>query len=199
VVSERKYLLKTAEVSENVSMDILLAAWKDSTAIRLEIAGASMHPLFSSGDKIEIQPMTSNQLRIGDIVVYRLDSKIYSHRLLKKTVEQNDQELRTKGDANLFWDNSPAGSTSNSVLGKAIAIEKRGKLINFTSTKWQWAGRLIALASGLTGNIHNRSTQKTTGYLPRGLMLLLSKIMRKITAAIAWLSLLILTVDAHEA
>jgi len=58
--------------------------------------GQSMEPTFKLGDMLISKSVDPAQVRIGDIIFYRLEGRILAHRV----VEESDDNFRTKGDAN---------------------------------------------------------------------------------------------------
>jgi signal peptidase I len=96
--------------------DLLLT----SGHVRLRIASLSMVPTLRPGDEIAVQPASSEDIRVGDLILYAHRGQLICHRL----VEVSGQPARwlTRGDA--------AGSAGerispDRVLGKVVGIRKR--------------------------------------------------------------------------
>ena len=82
----------------------------------IAIASNSMHPTYDRGDAIIYEKVDSDEIELGDILVFTKEGKIITHRVIKKFYINNNCYFNTKGDNN----DSPDGfdiSESN-VLGK---------------------------------------------------------------------------------
>lgn len=86
---------------------------------RMEVQGNSMEPELKSGDRIVVKK-TGNALEIGDIVVLCAPQK--NHRLVKRIVQKNGNQLFVEGDnKNESTDSRMFGWIhENAVLGKAV-------------------------------------------------------------------------------
>lgn len=62
----------------------------------LVVLSGSMEPTFKVGSIIYYHKVEENELKIGDIITYKLDDTVVSHRIFN--IENNDYQ--TKGDAN---------------------------------------------------------------------------------------------------
>ena len=78
-----------------------------------EVATASMYPTIEIGDVVIVK--ISKEVERNDIIVYTDGESIITHRL----IENNDNELIAKGDANNSEDKP---INENMVLGKVIKI-----------------------------------------------------------------------------
>lgn len=80
------------------------------------IISGSMQPNITIGTVVYTHDIDFNKLEVGDIVSYRLSSKIVTHRIAE--IDKEDKQVVTKGDANTVVDASPI-SESN-IIGKVI-------------------------------------------------------------------------------
>jgi signal peptidase I len=81
------------------------------------ITSGSMWPVLHEGDLVFIQGIDKDQLKVGDIIVYRNTANIgfTIHRIVK--LEPND--LITRGDAN-FTDDAPVAY--DNVVGRTFQV-----------------------------------------------------------------------------
>ncbi len=187
MVSERKHLLNILEITtENAGRLPAGAAFKKRDSMWLTIEGASMHPFLSSNDKVEIAPLSVNSLERADVVIYRLHSKTFVHRVLKKPIKADCQRLLTKGDANLFWDGPFVESADCFILGKAAAVQKNGLSIDLTTKTWRAFSVIITPFSYLAGLMHDRAIRQERCWQSQS-MLLVARIMRRLTVFTSWL------------
>ena len=76
-------------------MHPLVGEWLDSAGARIRVKGLSMWPLYLDGDVVEMEPADVSAVRVGDVVVMKLDRHLRVHRL----VNRGPRGLRTAGDA----------------------------------------------------------------------------------------------------
>lgn len=101
------------------------------------ITSGSMWPVLKQGDLIFIQGINSDDLKVGDIIVYRnqINNTFTIHRIAK--VEQNF--ITTKGDAN-FQEDPPV--RYEDIVGRALtALNKPIRL--------PYLGSITMMASNL--------------------------------------------------
>ena len=66
----------------------------------LSVESGSMTPIFKAGDALLVQRVSAEQLRVGDVAVYRSPRngrQVLSHRVI--AIDYTRQRLHTKGDA----------------------------------------------------------------------------------------------------
>jgi signal peptidase I len=66
----------------------------------VRVHGRSMYPTLHNGARLEVQPVTFDELRRGDLVVFNNGNGIICHRLIRKACRL----CYLKGDTNLFTD-----------------------------------------------------------------------------------------------
>ena len=88
----------------------------------IAIASDSMDPIYNRGDAVLIEYMKPQELKKGDILVFRHGNIIVTHRIVDIKVKEGTYYFTTKGDAN----NAPDGfiSTNENVIGKVDYVVK---------------------------------------------------------------------------
>lgn len=88
----------------------------------IAIASDSMNPTYNRGDAVLIEYMKPEDLRKGDILVFKHDSIIITHRIVDITKKKDKYYFVTQGDAN----DNPDGfvSTNENVIGKVDYVVK---------------------------------------------------------------------------
>ena len=66
-----------------------------------QVKGFSMWPFLKSGQKILVKKSGGQDLRKGDLVLYRADGQLVCHRLLRKENINNRWVLYCRGDTSL--------------------------------------------------------------------------------------------------
>lgn len=97
-----------------------------------ETSGFSMWPFIRPKEKLVIKKFPADDLRAGDIILYRVNNQLICHRLVRK----NKDFLYTRGDNSL---SAPEPITREMFIGKVVGIIKNNRTINLTS----WRNRLI--------------------------------------------------------
>lgn len=92
--------------------------------LRCRTFGSSMFPLIRSQSRIQIKPVKSDQLRRGDVILYRAGEALVAHRFLRREAGTGNPVLITRGDA--FPWRAIERLRPDQVLGQVVAIEWRG-------------------------------------------------------------------------
>jgi signal peptidase I len=88
-----------------------------------------MSPFIRNGETVEIAPIESGKIRSGDIIFYRTNLKrLVAHRVIKRMIDGGRIFFITKGDRSPVFDEYVY---SDDVLGKVVAVEKKGRIIRF--------------------------------------------------------------------
>jgi signal peptidase I len=133
---------------------------KNSSMIRLSkqvnhftFNGWSMYPVLKPGDTVHIDTTSLDNLRIGDVVVFRnTQNKLIAHRI----VYQNDFDFITAGDNNAQYDDEilkpdrivgkvtlvQSGRATKHIRGGAIGIVK-ASLRRKQLSLWKWIAYLF--------------------------------------------------------
>lgn len=117
---------------------------KRGEPLRIKARGGSMIPFIWDGDVVLVSPAGAAEIRVGDVICYE---PAPGRLLLHRVVRLSEDEFVAKGDALSFTERVP----QEQVLGKAVAIERGGRLKRLDST-W-WRNRAIALVSPLLSGL----------------------------------------------
>ena len=88
----------------------------------IAIASNSMAPNYYRGDAVIYEKMKPEELKKGDILVFKHNSVIVTHRIIDIKVKKGTYYYTTKGDANTNVDSFV--STSENVVGKVDFVVK---------------------------------------------------------------------------
>lgn len=96
------------------------------------VQSGSMSPTIKTGDLIVVKP--DNSYRAGDVVTFNnLKNQKVTHRIVNIKIENNNQKIFTKGDANKVLDDGYISSSQ--IIGKVnYQIPYLGKLVFFSKT-----------------------------------------------------------------
>lgn len=82
----------------------------------IAVATNSMNPAYGRGDAVIFEKLKPEEIEVGDILVFRKDNVIITHRVTKKWVSNDTYHFNTKGDNNEAQDSFVTDGSS--VLGK---------------------------------------------------------------------------------
>ena len=112
----------------------LILSFEENTHIlgiyMFNIVSESMEPTFYKDDLVVVKKSKPEELQKDDIITFKQENRIISHRILEKTKEKGEVKFITKGDNNDIQDKD-AIEMSN-VYGKVMfSIPKVGKIIHY--------------------------------------------------------------------
>jgi hypothetical protein len=94
------------------------------------------------GDLVLVSPAEGSEVRVGDVICYRESpGRLLLHRMIRRDGER----LVTKGDALAVSELIFPGQ----LLGKVVAIERRGRVRRLDTGVARWRNRMIVLLSPL--------------------------------------------------
>ena len=113
--------------------------------------GTSMWPIIRSGDGIVVEQIPEELIRVHDVLVFSTGGeKLIAHRLVRKEGVPGQFRYIFRGDFRRYLD-KPVYFPS--IVGKVVAIERRGKTIRTDSVchrlgvgLWRWASPFPLLA-----------------------------------------------------
>ena len=119
-----------------VCIDLL----RSGKRVRFRAPGYSMYPTILNGDEITVEPIKSDAIKVGDIILYRDQESLIAHRVVKIEIKNETQSsvlspesrFTLRGDARPACDDPVA---AEQVLGKVVRIETNGRGINPYSFK----------------------------------------------------------------
>ncbi len=112
--------------------------------VRLKVGGYSMYPFLRKDDVITIDKGNINEIKIGDIVVFKNENRWIAHRLIKKCTKNNKKYLLTKGDT--CWHTDLLFSENN-FIGKVASYSRKSKQYDLNTTIFKFKGLFLARLS----------------------------------------------------
>ena len=169
----------------NEIISVTLDLWSQSEVQHfIPIVGRSMYPLIDEGDFVLVSH-GNTQIRCGDIVIFRLEEVLITHRVLAIThISETGFEFHTKGDNSSYLD--PALKT-NDILGRVLAIKRGERLLSIDNPIWHWLNMQIANAMLVSNRSYHRKINHQTAlsrFLPTSPILFLQRIQGIITLSI---------------
>jgi signal peptidase len=125
--SANKSVLNPQYLFTDVSTELL----RSGQSIRFRAPGRSMYPTIKEDETITVQPVAPSAIKMGDIILYRLEGVVIAHRVVRiERGEDGGSRFIARGDASGVPDEpvEPA-----QVLGKVISVERGGRNIGLYS------------------------------------------------------------------
>jgi signal peptidase I len=102
--------------------------------------GTSMTPIFKPGDCLSVMPVPLDQVRIGDVIVYRVrKDEDQDAQVVHRVIVKKPTGLGTRGDSNSSPD--PGLVTAQNLLGVVVSYERSKKYHRVLGGRWglfQW-------------------------------------------------------------
>jgi signal peptidase I len=125
----------------------IVSALQDRGQVFLRVYGTSMLPWVRPGDVAILRKISPDEIRRGDIVLFRRENRIFVHRKVERFTWNERVFLVTKGDANPHADGIIVPSE---ILGRVERIYRGSRRIEFHSREKRALGVLIARVSSRT-------------------------------------------------
>jgi hypothetical protein len=100
-----------------------------------------MIPFVRDGDIVHVRPVAHGDVRVGDVVAYASAEAFLLHRV----VAERPGGWLLRGDALDFADFVPR----EAVLGRAVAVVRRGRWRRLDTAPSRWLGRVVAALPGV--------------------------------------------------
>jgi signal peptidase I len=107
---------------EPITAELLDEALRRTGGAVIAVNGTSMHPTLQMGWRVYLKPATGDDLKIGEIAVFRGDRYLTVHRLVWKEADAGGARLVFRGDYNRMRERVPPGA----VLARVVAVEIPG-------------------------------------------------------------------------
>lgn len=118
---------------------------KKGLAFRFRAKGCSMRPLVCAGDALYVKAVTADEIRVGDILLLnRGGGKLLAHRVVRRSGAGAESQFLVKGDR---LRDADGYVPAHDVLGRVVARERDGKVVQLTYWPWSFWGRIAAWLS----------------------------------------------------
>lgn len=122
--------------------ELAVQVLRRGASLRIKARGGSMLPFLLDGDVALVMPAAGTEISVGDVICYETPpGRLFLHRVIGRKRER----FVAKGDALAFTDLIDPGQ----VLGKVVAVQRRGSVKRLDTRIGGWRNRAIAAVSGL--------------------------------------------------
>lgn len=127
-----------------LSPKAIIALWQDLYNKKqqswLSVLSGSMQPLLQIGDKVLVQSVRPDNIKLGDIIVFKTPDKLIVHRVIRR---YNSSSFLQKGDNTV----TAEIVSSKDVIGRVTAIRKDDKIIYLNRGIWKFVNNVLTLFS----------------------------------------------------
>jgi hypothetical protein len=114
--------------------------------LKIKARGGSMIPFVLDGDVTVVTAARGDEIEVGDVICYAtLPGRLFLHRVIGR----DGDRFVAKGDALSFSELVPPAQ----LLGRVVAVERRGRLRRLDTRTARWRGRGIAACSPLVARL----------------------------------------------
>lgn len=98
-----------------------------------------MRPFLKGREKLIVRKVAVSDLKLGDLILYKIDNQLVCHRLVKKSRTNNGYLIYSRGDAS---SGTPELIKEQLFLGKVVSIIKENKVINLEGIRQEFINRI---------------------------------------------------------
>jgi signal peptidase len=119
--------------SNHLLLDLSTELLGRGKRVRFRAPGRSMYPTIRENEAITVEPVTPQDVKVGDIILYRSGKSVVAHRVMR--IE------RGKGDTLRFilredtWGTLDEPVEAEQILGRVVSVERAGRNIDPSSTR----------------------------------------------------------------
>ena len=110
-------------------------------SVRFRAPGRSMYPVIRENEVITVEPIVPSCVKVGDIVLYKLNRSVVAHRVIRIIEDDHPSEPAApeppdgtcaarlsfvlRGDT---WRVEDEAVQEHQILGKVVAVERKGRV-----------------------------------------------------------------------
>ncbi len=152
MISHSDVLFSGVDSPSQLLIELLYEALEKGGEPSVQIVSGSMQPLIQPGDRVIVKHADADQAKFGDIIVFRWQEALVTHRVISRLRIDERMFFLQKGDSNL----SASPVPSQDVLAKVVAIGKAGKTFRLDTLWGKSANYAIALCFYLRYIVYSR-------------------------------------------
>lgn len=104
--------------------------------VQLRVSGSTMRPSLEDGDLVTIEPLNSQSVRPGDIILYQsLSDTALIHRVVRLEQRSAGRYIVTRGDASSTAD---VPVPIHHIMGRVTSVNRSGEIIDVSLKESGW-------------------------------------------------------------
>jgi hypothetical protein len=105
---------------------------RNGFGVTFRAPGWSMHPTIRDGEIITAEPVASEQVKRGEIVLYRVGEALLAHRVVGLRMDNGYPQFLVRGDAPGA---QTEGVTAGQILGRVVCAARGPKNVRLSTAK----------------------------------------------------------------
>ena len=105
---------------------------------KFKAAGWCMFPVLKKGDILKVEPVRIEDIKIGDIPVYRSQANLLAHRIVDKRIIEGKQFIITRADSSTTENRDSENANKvppENLLGRIVEVRRGGKAFSTEKRK----------------------------------------------------------------
>ena len=108
-----------------------------------QTSGFSMWPFLKPCQKIIVKRLPATDLKLGDLILYRVDNQLVCHRFINRTKRNDGYFIYTHADASCL--SQSEAIIEEKLYGKVIGIMKDNEIVNMERIGQRYINILIII------------------------------------------------------
>jgi signal peptidase I len=121
-------ILPSSVSSNHLLLDLSTELLGRGKRVRFRAPGRSMYPTIRENEAITVEPVAPQDVKVGDIILYRSDESVVAHRVMRIEKERSDTVRFILREDTLGTLDAPV--EAEEVLGKVVSVERAGRNID---------------------------------------------------------------------
>jgi len=119
---------KLIDSNQQLLLDLTTQLLRDGKSVRFRAPGRSMYPTIREGEAITVEPILPSQIKVGDIILHRLDDSVIAHRVARIDRKQGGAlRFILRSDT---WGQYDEPVHADQIMGKVVSAERGGRSSN---------------------------------------------------------------------
>ncbi|NGX54254.1 MAG: hypothetical protein K1000chlam4_00979 [Chlamydiae bacterium] len=116
-----------ARSSQHLFIEVSTELLRRGQSVRFRAPGLSMHPAIKEGETITVVPISSFDIKRGDILLYLIGKKVIAHRVVSIKSEKNDSQSHSSAN---FATHASTPSLAHCSIHSSIQASSHSKTLN---------------------------------------------------------------------
>jgi signal peptidase I len=114
--------------SNHLLLDLSTELLGRGKRVRFRAPGRSMYPTIRENEAITVEPVAPQDVKVGDIILYRSEQSVVAHRVMRIETGKGDTLRFILREDTLGTLDAPV--EAEQILGKVVSVERAGRSID---------------------------------------------------------------------
>lgn len=126
-------ILPSSVRSNHLLLDLSTELLGRGKRVRFRAPGRSMYPTIRENEAITVKPLKPQDVKVGDIILYRSGKSVVAHRVIRIEKGKGDTLRFILREDTLGTLDQPV--EAEQILGKVVSVEREGRNIDLYSKR----------------------------------------------------------------